>query len=534
MKAMVISIDKFTAVRMYEKVQEAIKQKRQELIKERSRATGEEKEAIKRKLAFIDESKMAVVISQEGTDKQEEEKFEEQGLDIKPHRKLLNDIDSDGRDIEDYFKDPNNPYRIVFVTAMWMTGFDAPSVSTLYLDKPMKNHTLMQTIARANRVYEAKKNGMIIDYFGVFRNLKRALSDYAEGSSSGGDDENLPVKEFEELLTLLNEAITKSKNYLKGLEIDVDRIHAIGEKGFKEIVLFQEFAEILLASDDRRKEFNLLVNTISSLYDSAKPEVYDYPDLKQERDLLIYLKEIVNRKLDRDEEIAKARKEIDTLLDASVQSQGDLEKESRVTITDYRQINLGQLDFAKLREEFPHKEYKNTEFTDLKEFMEIKLKQMMAKNKTRGKFLEEFQRVVDEYNNGSIDVEEAYENLLKQMEDLTQEEERYVKEGFEREEELEIFDLLKKDKLTQNDEKQVKQAAKSLLKTLCDKKRELFVYNWHQEGQRQIEVEYAISQVLDSDLPESYDNEIFREKKNDVFEHIYHLAELGNDRFMCA
>lgn len=532
MKAMVISIDKFTAVRMYEKVQNALAQEKKELIKQRAKAKGEAKEAIQRKLDFIDETKMAVVISQEGTESQEEEKFAEQGLDIKPHRKLINKIDGDGRDIEDYFKDPNNPYRIVFVTAMWMTGFDAPSVSTLYLDKPMKNHTLMQTIARANRVYEAKKNGMIIDYFGVFRNLKKALSDYAEGSNSDGEEDNLPVKEFAELLALLNESVDKCKEYLNGLDIDVDKIHAIGEKGFKEIELFKEYADILLKSDDRRKEFNLFVNTISSLYDSAKPEVYDFPQLKKERDLLIYLKEIVNRKLDRDEEIAKARKEVDALLDASVQALGDLAKDTKVTITDYRQINLGQLDFAKLREEFPKKAYKNTEFTDLKEFMEIKLKQMMAKNKTRGKFLEDFQRVVDEYNNGSIDVEEAYETLMKKLEDLTEEEKRYIREGFESEEELEIFDLLKKEKLTKEEEKTVKKAAKDLLKIFSDRKRELFTYNWYKERQKLGKVEEVINEVLDQELLISYDTVIFRKKKSEVFDHIYHLAEVGDERFI--
>lgn len=531
MKAMVISIDKFTAVKMYEKVQVALKSEQKELIKQRSKATGALKEDIQRKLEFIDETKMAVVISQEGTDKQEEEKFIEQGLDIKPHRKLLNEIDKDGRDIEDYFKDPNNPYRIVFVTAMWMTGFDAPSVSTLYLDKPMKNHTLMQTIARANRVYEAKKNGLIIDYFGVFRNLKKALSDYGDGSTSDGEEENLPVKEIEELLSLLHESIDKCKEYLKTLDIDVDKIHAIGEKGFKEIELFKQYGDILLKSDDIRKEFNLFVNTISSLYDSAKPEVYEYPQLRKERDLFIYLKEIVNRNLDRDEEIEKARKEVDSLLDRSIQGQKDLEKETKVSITDYRQINLGALDFAKLREEFPKKAYKNMEFTDLKEFMEIKLKQMMAKNKTRGKFLEDFQKVVDEYNNGSLDVEEAYETLIKKFEDLTKEEERYIREGFDSEEELEIYDLLKKDKLSLEDEKKVKKAAKNLLKILADRKREIFVYNWYKDRQKQEEVEYTISQVLNEELPQSYDTNIFRKKKQEVFEHVYHLAEVGDERF---
>lgn len=535
MKAMVISIDKFTTVTMYDKVQIALKNEKKELTRAKSEAkTQEEKIQIQRKIDFIEETKMAVMISQEGTDKEEIERFAKEGLDVKPHRAFINRLDDDGRDIEDYFKDPDNPLRIVFVTAMWMTGFDAPSVSTLYLDKPMKNHTLMQTIARANRVYEAKPNGMIIDYFGVFRNLKQALSDYAEGSSGTSSPLDMPVKEFDELLKFIEEAIDKAKGFLKTIGVDVNRIHDLGEKGFGEIVLFKEFANIILKSDDTRKEFNLYVNVISSLYDSAKPEVYAYPHFKKERDLLLYLKEIVNRKLDRDEEIEKARKEVDNLLDRSILGNKDLDQDAKVTITDYRQINLGKLDFEKLREEFPKKPYKNSEFTDLKEFVELKLKQMMAKNKTRGKFLEDFQKVIDEYNNGSLEVEDAYESLMKNLEALSEEEERYIKEGFDNEEELEIFDLLKKDKLTKEEEKAVKKAAKSLLKTLCAKKRELFIYNWHKEKQKQEEVESTINNVLHVELPASYELGVFQEKKKEIYDHIYHLAEIGSSLYSCA
>ena len=180
MKAMVVCIDKFTAVRMYEFVQQVQKEEIKELRKKIVREKDTEiKERYKEAITFMEETRMSAVVSQEGSDKEEKEVFEKEGLNITPHRKLMDHPDEDGRNIEDYFKDPNSTYRIVFVTAMWLTGFDAPSVSTLYLDKPLQNHTLMQTIARANRVIEGKKNGLVVDYFGVFRNLKKALADYA-------------------------------------------------------------------------------------------------------------------------------------------------------------------------------------------------------------------------------------------------------------------------------------------------------------------------------------------------------------------
>ncbi len=257
MKAMVISIDKFTAVKMYEKVQyfakEEIKDLRRKVISERN---PELKLRYQRAIKFIEETKMAVVISQEGSDKDEQATFKKENLDIKPHRDLMDSPDDDGRNIEDYFKNETNPYRIVFVTAMWMTGFDAPAVSTLYLDKPLQNHTLMQTIARANRVIEGKKNGLIIDYFGVFRNLKKALADYAEGTkdrNQGQEDNEYPAKEFEELLALLEQAIEEVKTYCKSLGINIETILNYGEKGFKEIELFQDYANIILTKDDYKR-----------------------------------------------------------------------------------------------------------------------------------------------------------------------------------------------------------------------------------------------------------------------------------------
>src|SRR5437879_1326890 len=119
----------------------------------------------------------------------------EQGLDITPHRRRMVT-----EDLETKFKEPGDPFRIVFVCAMWMTGFDVPSCSTIYLDKPMRNHTLMQTIARANRVFGDKTNGLIVDYVGVFRNLQRALAIYGSGAAGAATPGEMPVMPKTELI----------------------------------------------------------------------------------------------------------------------------------------------------------------------------------------------------------------------------------------------------------------------------------------------------------------------------------------------
>ena len=413
---------------------------------------------------------------------------------------------------------------------MWLTGFDAPAVSTLYLDKPLQNHTLMQAIARANRVIEGKKNGLVVDYFGVFRNLKKALAAYAEGTKgndSTEDDEEFPVKEFDELLELLNEVILEAKIYFKELGADIDAILNLGERGFKEVELFQEYANIILEKDEYKKQLGLFVNTIVGLYDSAKPEIYGEPLIKKARDVFEYLRKVVDRHLDQDEAIERAKKKLDELLDTSVLGKGDLNDQTHDYIIDKsKQIDLSKLDFSRLRAEFPSKKHKNIQFADLRELMGIKLKQMLGQNKTRGSFLERFERIIEEYNSGSLSIEEAYEELVKQAEDLSEEEERAAKSGMT-EGQQELFDLLKKEKLTKEEEKNVKLAALDLLKILFDAENKILIQEWHKEKATQEMVRQEIKKILNKDLPQSYDRNIFAEKTEIVFQHFYDLAEQG-------
>jgi type I restriction enzyme R subunit len=170
-KAMFVAIDKATAVRMYELVAREWQVHLADLKEEAARLPPLERAGIDEQIAFMRETDMAVVVSQS---QNEIADMEALGHDMKPHRKRMLDEDLDER-----FKDPADPFRLVFVCAMWMTGFDVPSCSTIYLDRPMRNHTLMQTIARANRVFPEKENGLIVDYVGVFRQLEKALAIYA-------------------------------------------------------------------------------------------------------------------------------------------------------------------------------------------------------------------------------------------------------------------------------------------------------------------------------------------------------------------
>src|SRR3989441_10406789 len=104
------------------------------------------------------------------------------GIDIAPHRKRMVK-----ENLDETFKDPNSKLRIVFVCAMWITGFDVPSCSTMYLDKPMKNHTLMQTIARANRVWRDKQKRLIGYVVGGFLTHPKAIGIFTKPGGGGGE-----------------------------------------------------------------------------------------------------------------------------------------------------------------------------------------------------------------------------------------------------------------------------------------------------------------------------------------------------------
>ena len=121
-------------------------------------------------------------------------------------------------DVETAFKNPAHPFRVAIVCAMWMTGFDVECLSTLYIDKPMKAHTLMQAIARANRVYPGKDCGLIVDYNGMLKSLREALAQYALGDDGVGDGEIVaPIKERVQALI---EAIESTEAHLRGLGFD--------------------------------------------------------------------------------------------------------------------------------------------------------------------------------------------------------------------------------------------------------------------------------------------------------------------------
>jgi type I restriction enzyme R subunit len=270
-KAMVVSIDKATAVRTYDKVQKHWKVALETLRKripialppglprdsmiELASADPMDKPELERRLRFFEETDMAVVVSQS---QGEIEEFQKKGLDIGAHRKRIVK-----EDLEKKFNDDQDPLRIVFVCAMWITGFDVPSCSTIYLDKPLKNHTLMQTIARANRVFGEKQNGLIVDYIGVFRNLQKALAIYGATTDGTGEPGDLPIHDKGELVHQLREAIANTAQFCLGHGSNPAAIQ--DTQGFERISLLDDAVAAIVVNDDSTRRYLALAGSVETL-----------------------------------------------------------------------------------------------------------------------------------------------------------------------------------------------------------------------------------------------------------------------------
>ena len=523
-KGMVVSVDKFTAVRMYDKVQHYWSIEKQKLIQERNEArTEEERNALTKALNYMNRTEMAVIISEEAD---EEDKFAKQGSDITKHRAKMKEITPDGKDIEDRFKDPNDSLQLVFVCAMWLTGFDVKSLSTLYLDKPMKGHTLMQAIARANRVYPEKTSGIIVDYVNVFKYMKKALTEYA----TGDDGSIFPVKNIDKLIDCIDETIKEADNFLLSLNINLDKIIS-DSNTFDKLDLLRDAYNIIIEKDENVEKFKVILNTLINLYEASKPEIFERNWSNDKFSPLVYLYGLFHHTID-DEKVARARRRMSQVLDGSVTANQEFtnyvnDSGFQYKIEGTEVIDLSKIDVEELRKEIKLAKYKAVEINDLKEYLEKTLEQMINRNCTRVKFSERYRRIIDSYNAGGTENEEYYEQLVKLLEELKQEEERAYTEGLT-EEELEIYDLLiAGKKLTKAEEQKVKLSAKNLYKKIVDNREKLLVVDWYKDEQPRAKFKYEVEVSLNNDLPDSYDKASFDSKVSLLMNHFVDMAVQG-------
>lgn len=499
-KAMVVSIDKPTAVKMYEKVQKYWTVTINDLKKQLKKAK-EGRDELQKQIDSMKETDMAVVVSQE---QNEIAKFKKLGLKIEKHRRRMVK-----EDLATKFKDPDNPFRIVFVCAMWMTGFDVPCLSTMYLDKPMKNHTLMQTIARANRVFRDKVNGLLVDYCGIFRNLQKALAIYGPGE---GGDVDSPVKPKAELIRELEAAIAEIERVCEENDADIRKI--ADSDRLMQIKYIGDATDALLVNDETKRRYLALASQVDKLFKAILPD----PDAKKYADTCSVIRVIAERIKSiagEDVDIGDVKKKIEDLLNETVEVIGYIREDNAPY--GKKKIDLSKIDFEALKKKFDKGKKKNTQVAMLEAVIRGKLEKLVRLNKLRVGLLEKFQKMIAEYNSGSMNIEKFFGELLEFVKKLDEEEQRSIKENLS-EEELALFDLLKKPKLIKKETEQVKLASKKLLRVLNSEK---LVLDWRRKQQTRAEVLFTIETVLDETLPESYTPEVYQEKCNVAYQHIY-------------
>ena len=518
-KGMVVSVDKYTTVKMYDKVQHYWAEEKKALIKERNNAkTKEERLELTERISYMNRAEMAVVISE---DADEVEKFTAQGLDVVPHRKKMNEISPEGKDIEDRFKDKDDPLCLVFVCAMWLTGFDVPSLSTLYLDKPMKGHTLMQAIARANRVFPGKPCGIVVDYVNVFKYMQQALSDYA---SNNDENTDYPAKDIEQLIDNIDNCIVECDLFLQGLGISLDKIIEEGDTLDKLELLRKAYIRIL-EKDEWKDRFKVMSNLLMNLYDASKPEIFERGWHNEKFSPLDYINGLFCNRID-DEKLRRAKARMAYTLDDSVTAMG-AENHFDYGIHQGKVIDLSKLDIDSIRREIKTTPYKSLEIDGLRAFIEKTLEQLINKNCTRVAFSQRYRNIIDRYNAGGSENEDYYEKLLQLIADLKKEQGRSTEMDLE-EEELEIYDLLVQGrKLTKAEEQKVILASKNLYNKLMEEKDKVMVVDWYKDEQPRTMVFTIIQKSLNDDLPLSYDRDAFADKTRLLLNHFVDMAVQG-------
>ena len=455
-KAMLVCIDKVTAVNMHKQLTEHWKVRIIELEKELAACDELEWADRERQLGWMRETLIAVVVSEE---QGEVRKFRNWGHDIFPHRKLIKDgfETDDGKrlDVDSAFKKEDHPFRVAIVCAMWLTGFDVPSLSTLYLDKPLKAHALMQAIARANRVHDGKNNGLIVDYCGILKNLRKALATFAghTGDDNGSQSEIDPVQPDEQLLAKLEEAINAVRNFLLQHNFNLSTI--LVKTGFERNRVIIDAKEVVNENDESRKRFQVMCREVFKKF-KACLNVQGVAKYRDDRDAI----NVIYKNLEDD--VKKA--DISDIIKELHEIVGSAFEAVTKGVRDGKVYDINQIDFDLLRQEFSKSKQKNTTVQSLKDAIERRLQQMLRQNPLRTDFQTHYERIVKDYNHEKerVTIESTFAALVQVLKRLSEEEQRVVREGLDSEETLALYDLLLKPKLTPVEIAKIKQVATGL------------------------------------------------------------------------
>ena len=532
-KSMLVCIDKITCARMLQlivprwqaktaSVRAAAEVKLAEAQaagdKTRRAALEEEAKYLAAQADWLDETIVEIIISEA---QNEVKDFAKWGFDIIPHRALMKQgfqtADGKPMDVEFAFKNPDHRFRVAIVCAMWLTGFDVECLSTLYVDKPMKAHTLMQAIARANRVYPGKDFGLIVDYNGMLKSLREALAQYALGDDGDGSEEI--VAPIEERVQALIEAIEAAEAHLRRLGFDPATL--LGSTGFARIRGLKDAVEAVYSSDKAKRRFEILARQVFVRFKALLMEPSAFAFAERHDNLEAIYRKLTARRDTAD--VTELLKALHRIVNEAIRTQapGDDQAEGLT-------FDLSLIDMEKLRDEFAKKvRHKATALQDIREVVEQKLAMMLKLNPSRMDYQQKYEEIVADYNREKdrVTIEETFRRLTELMDELDAEQKRAVQEGLD-EDELALFDLLKKDNLAKAERERVKQASRSLLASVKRRLSKLDRF-WEKE-QTKADVEVFILDQVYASLPTPpFTAEEKKAAAAEVYAHVWQQAVSG-------
>lgn len=502
-KAMFICVNKVTCVMMYNYVQE-----------EWARAIAREKDKLKsmgqqealeqqRKIAWMESTEMAVVISQE---QNEVARFRAWGLDIEPHRRKMEE-----RNLDDEFKDADNPFRIVFVCAMWLTGFDVKPLSVMYFDKPLKAHNLMQAIARANRVAKGKSNGLIVDYVGVVKALRQALADYTRNPDGSGDPEDVVIDK-DELINHIRELTEQIVSFMNERGFDLETL--LAACGFGKLDAIKDAADAMSATDEIKKRFGIMCRMLFKLYRFVtRTEVGE--DLACRRDAVRAVYNQINQRR-ATADTTELMRQVRDIVSEHVEIGKTTEQAKEGT-----RFDISGIDFDRLGQEFARAKQKHLIISDLRSVIEERLELALADNPLRIDFYKRYEEIISAYNKEQDKalIEKTFNDLMKLSEDLDEKQREWVREGFQNQQQMTVFEMLFKDTLTPSEIRKVKSVCIEMVEAIEKRLSEMVHWTEKEETCSQV---WTIVRDEAYKLPESsYPDDVLSGCIKQIYDYFY-------------
>ena len=531
-KSLFVSIDKITCARMLQRIAPRWRAKavqvRADFEAKRAEAEtsdeivraalADQAQKLERQANWLDETIVEIIISEA---QNEVADFRKWGFDIIPHReRMKRGFEAEGGervDVETAFKNPKHPFRVAVVCAMWLTGFDVECLSTLYIDKPMKAHTLMQAIARANRVYPDKDHGLIVDYNGMHKSLREALAQYALGDEGASGEEI--IAPIEERVQALIEAIEATEAHFRGLGFDPATL--LGARGFVRIRGLADAVEAAHSSDEAKRRFEIMARQVFVRFKALLVEPSAWAYAERHDNIEAIYKKLIERRDTAD--VTSLLKELHRIVNEAIRTQavGDDQAEGLT-------FDLSKIDLEKLRDEFAKKvRRKATTLQDIRDIVEQKLAKMLARNPMRMDYQLKYEAVIADYNSEKdrVTIEETFRRLVELVNSLDEEQARAAQENLS-DDELAMFDLLKRDDLSKADRERIKQASRDMLASIKTRLAELDRF-WEKE-QTKGEVEAFILDEIFIKLPSPpFTKEEKKQAADSVYAHVWQQAMSG-------